>query len=86
VNRTDTENPTTVETIREILIQHGRLSTDQFDDDASLYTIGLTSLATVGVMLALEERFNVEFPESMLSRATFTSVDSIAEAILQLTR
>jgi acyl carrier protein len=33
----------------------------------------------------LEDRFEVEFPESMLSRGTFRSVSSIAEAVANLT-
>jgi acyl carrier protein len=49
-----------------------------------LYAAGLTSLATVAVMLALEDKFNVEFPEGMMGRRTFKSIDSIAAAITQL--
>lgn len=72
--------------IREILAQHGRLPVDarNLGDDDDLYTAGLTSLATVGVMLALEEHFDVEFPESKLSRVTFRSVSTIAETIAEL--
>jgi acyl carrier protein len=51
--------------IRQIIAQHGRLSIDAqgLAADADLYNAGLTSLATVGVMLALEDQFNIEFPE-----------------------
>lgn len=72
--------------IREVLAQHGRLSVDVhgLDEDADLYSAGLTSLATVGIMLALEERFDIEFPESKLSRVTFRSVATIAEAVSDL--
>ncbi|MBI2808355.1 MAG: acyl carrier protein [Planctomycetes bacterium] len=72
--------------IRQILAQHGRLSVnvDTLNDDSDLYVAGLTSLATVGVMLALEDQFNIEFPESMLSRRTFASLDAIAEAVDEL--
>ena len=74
--------------IREILAQHGRLSVNvsQLKDDSDLYYAGLTSLATVNVMLALEDRFEVEFPEAMLSRKTFASLEAIAEAITDLVR
>ena len=59
-----------------ILAQHGRLSVDAntLDEDSDLYGAGLTSLATVGIMLALEDHFNVEFHETMLSRKTFGSL------------
>lgn len=72
--------------IRGILAQHGRLNVDiaALDEDFDLYSVGLTSLATVGIMLALEDRFDVEFPESMLSRSTFRSIASIAEAVSNL--
>jgi acyl carrier protein len=72
--------------IRDILAKHGRLSTDvlELEAESSLYQAGLTSLATVGVMLALEEHFNVEFPRSMLSRKTFESMESIASAVGEL--
>ena len=84
MNEAVTQSLSTPNIVREILNQHGRISVDQLGNSDSLYGAGLTSLATVGVMLALEDRFNVEFPESMLSRATFTSIDSISEAVAQL--
>ena len=75
-----------VEKVREILSQHGRLFTpvSEVSDESDLYDAGLTSLATVGVMLALEEGFDVEFPDSMLSRRTFASIESLAAAVESL--
>ena len=35
-------------------------------------------------MLAIEDHFNIEFPESKLSRKTFESLESIAEAVSEL--
>lgn len=72
--------------IRQVLAQHGRLTVDvhSLDEEFDLYGAGLTSLATVGIMLALEDRFEIEFPESLLSRSTFRSISSIAEAVSQL--
>jgi acyl carrier protein len=72
--------------IRQILAQHGRLSVDaaSLTDEGDLYYAGLTSLATVNVMLALENHFDIEFPDSMLSRKTFASIESIAEAVAEL--
>jgi acyl carrier protein len=73
--------------IREILGAHGRLSVavDQLRDDASLYQAGLTSHASVNLMLAIEESFGIEFPERMLRRRTFESIASIVGAIGELT-
>ena len=74
------------EKIKRILTQHGRLSTevDLLEHDSDLYNAGLTSLATVGLMLALEEEFDIEFPDSMLSRKTFSSIEAISDAIEEL--
>jgi acyl carrier protein len=75
-----------VDAVRHVLSQHGRLTVDvlTLDEDFDLYGAGLTSLATVGIMLALEDRFEVEFPESMLSRSTFRSIAAITEAVSNL--
>ena len=72
--------------IRDILSTHGRLTTPVSDlqDDSDLYQAGLTSLATVGLMLALEDEFDVEFPDSVLSRKTFGSIEAIADTIEDL--
>ncbi|MEK7286402.1 MAG: acyl carrier protein [Nitrospirota bacterium] len=72
--------------VREILSKFGRLSiaVPELSDDSDLYNAGLTSLATVGLMLALEGQFNVEFPDSLLSRKTFSSIEEIAGAIEQI--
>jgi acyl carrier protein len=37
-------------------------------------------------MLALEDAFDIEFPDSMLKRSVFESVDAIATAIEQIER
>ena len=74
--------------VRNILDINGRLSTPVTDltDSSDLYNAGLTSLATVSVMLALEDEFDIEIPDSMLSRKTFESIDSIVETVEELTK
>jgi len=69
--------------IRDLVIKHARLSTDTQDLSATadLYAAGLTSLTTVHLMLALEDHFDVEFPDEMLGRKTFESTQSISEAL-----
>jgi acyl carrier protein len=86
VSETLSKTANDTQAIREVLAQHGRLSGDvqTLDEDGDLYSAGLTSLATVGIMLALEDRFDIEFPESKLTRVTFRSISSIAEAIAEL--
>ncbi len=76
-----------IEDIRTILKEHGRLSVDPatLSEDADLYQAGLTSHASVNVMLALEGKFDVEFPDRMLKRGVFGSLASIRAALEELT-
>jgi len=73
--------------IRKVLKEHGRLSVDaaSLQDDSDLYQAGLTSHASVSIMLALEGEFDIEFPDQMLSRGVFGSVASIRTAVEALT-
>ncbi len=72
--------------IRQILKDHGRLSkeVDTLADDSDLYQAGMTSHASVNVMLALEGEFDVEFPDHMLKRSVFESIAAIRGAIEEL--
>ena len=74
---------TQIDDIRQIVLKHARLAgaSDAIDDDADLYALGLNSLATVNVMLALEDLYNVEFGDELLSRETFASIGAISRAI-----
>jgi acyl carrier protein len=74
------------EAVREIVKEHGRLAVDveTLSDDASLYEAGMTSHASVNVMLALEDTFDVEFPDELLKRSVFESIASISSALAQL--
>lgn len=73
----------TAEIIRDLVGKHGKLPVDvaTLGDDSDLYTAGLSSFASVQLMLALEEQFDIEFPETMLKRATFASIRAIADAV-----
>ena len=77
------ESTATETTVRSVLDQHGKLSEDaaKIAADADLYRAGMTSHASVNVMLGLEDEFDIEFPEERLTKATFTSVQSITEAV-----
>ena len=57
---------------------------DSVADNADLYALGLSSHATVNLMLALEQDFSIEFPDRLLRRQTFSSVDDIADALIQI--
>ncbi|MFC6705715.1 acyl carrier protein [Flexivirga alba] len=74
------------EQIRAVLEAYGRLpkpvGTITREDD--LYRAGLTSHASVNVMLGLEDAFDIEFPDSMLRKSTFVSIISIESALCEL--
>lgn len=77
-----------VDDIRLVLREHARLAVDPqgLGEDADLYQAGLTSHASVNLMLALEDRFDIEFPERMLRRGAFSSIAAIRAAIEELTQ
>ena len=75
-----------LEIIRTLVAQNGRLpvSITSLRDDQDLYAAGLTSFAAVQLMLAIEDSFDVEFPETMLNRRSFASIDAIAGCLHEL--
>lgn len=72
--------------VRDILRKHSGLGDDVADVDAreDLWQLGMTSLASVQVMVALEETFGMEIPEHKLRHATFASVDNIMACLREL--
>ena len=74
--------------IRDVLAAHGRMAIDphEVDEAADLFNLGLTSHASVDVMLALEDAFEIEFPEEVLKKSTFESVHNIAQVIESLVK
>jgi len=73
-------------TVREVLETHGRMpvSPSTLGDDDDLYDNGLSSHASVNVMLALEDEFEIEFPDSLLNKATFETISAISAALISL--
>jgi acyl carrier protein len=72
--------------IRQIIQDHGRLPIEvgTLAVNADLYQVGLSSHASVNVMLALEDHFDIEFPDRMLTPSVFESIASIEEAVATL--
>jgi acyl carrier protein len=73
--------------IRQVLAEHTALSPDLdgISDETDLFQAGMTSFSSVNVMLALEAIFDVEFPDVMLRRDVFSSIEAISEAVGVLT-
>jgi acyl carrier protein len=69
--------------IREVLEKHGRLPVKiaTLSDTDDLHEAGLTSFASVELMMALEEAFDVEYPDRMMNRRNFASVAAIEGAL-----
>jgi len=76
------------EAIREIVGSYGHVGIDVnvLRDEDDLFELGMTSHATVNVMLALEEEFDIEFPENLLTKRTFESVAAMRSVVSDLAR
>jgi acyl carrier protein len=74
------------DSIKQVMIEQldlrGRRPSD-IEDDAPLFGagLGLDSLDALQLAMAIEERFGVTVPEGEAGRATFASVNAIAEFI-----
>jgi acyl carrier protein len=77
-----------IQKIRKILQDHGRLNRDPWslEEGADLYQAGMTSHASVNVMLALEGEFEIEFPDHLLKRSVFESISAMSATIAELTK
>jgi acyl carrier protein len=75
-----------IDQIRKLVSEHAGIETDvaSLADDADLYKAGMTSFASVQLMIGLEEEFDVEFPDSLLNPRTFASLAAIQSAIGQI--
>jgi len=69
-----------------VLDQHARLpiGASSLDPDADLFNAGMSSHASVSVMLALEDRFDFEFPDQMLTRNVFATIGALSAAVREL--
>jgi acyl carrier protein len=73
------------ERIRAVVGVHGHLMIpiEELSDRCDLYDAGLTSHASVNLMLGLEKEFKTTFPDRLLCRGTFESVSAIRDAITE---
>jgi acyl carrier protein len=77
---------TVSERIRAVLDTHARLTgpASALDPGADLYAAGMTSHASVNVMLALEDAFDIEFPDELLTKSTFCTLERLEDAVAGL--
>nr|WP_062341154.1 phosphopantetheine-binding protein [Herbidospora sakaeratensis] len=73
----------TTEAVRALVDKHLNLTAHgfEFGVDDDLWNLGMTSLSCMGLMLTIEDTFQVELPEEALKEDTFRSVGSITAAV-----
>lgn len=76
---TTTNERDTVQMIRRILDTHGCLDAEarliRTHDD--LFARGLTGLAAVDVLLAVEDALGITFPPAMVARSSVKTIDTL---------
>lgn len=72
--------------IRKILERNEELAPllDRISEDDNLFDKGLSSFGSVQLMLALEERFGIEFPDNLLNRKSFSTIRDIRSTLESL--
>lgn len=77
----------TVTRIKKIIVEFAEVQCDMatLGTDDNLFNIGMSSRASVNLMIGLESEFDIEFPDDMLRKEVFESVRAIASTIDLLT-
>jgi acyl carrier protein len=68
--------------VTEILAK--RSAVKPFSDDDTLAEVGLASLDMVALMLAVENEFTLEIPQSEINAEVFRSVATLADLLIRL--
>lgn len=78
----DASDPAITERLRDTLISHLRnVPPDVEWATVRLPDIGLDSMSAIELVLTIEERFGVQFPDELLVRETFESLPSLESAV-----
>lgn len=74
--------------IRKILERAVKLpvDVDQIQNTDDLFDLGLNSFACVQLMMTIEEELQIEYPDHLMNRRSFSSIAQIAEAIAAIHR
>ncbi|CAN5356375.1 hypothetical protein BH09ACT1_BH09ACT1_08000 [soil metagenome] len=75
--------PMTSTVIRDVLARYGKLTTPvaELADTADLHAAGLASHATINVMLAIEDELGIEFPDELMTRTSFSSIEALTGVV-----
>lgn len=71
-------------TIRSLISSLNIVDATRLRVNADLFDAGMTSHASVKLMLALEDAFDLEFPDEMLQREFFSSIRQISSCISKI--
>ncbi|MBS2539872.1 hypothetical protein KGQ20_44735 [Catenulispora sp. NF23] len=74
---------TTVAAVRTLVVQHLNLALPEGRpaEDDDLWKLGMTSLSCLGLMLAIEDEFDIELAQDALKEATFQNLATISAAV-----
>lgn len=79
---TDASDPAIVSRLQETLTSHLRnVSPDVEWNTVRLPDLGLDSMSAIELVLTIEERFGVQFPDELLVRETFETLSSLESAV-----
>jgi acyl carrier protein len=76
------------QTLENVLRMHlpGVEAESSVPPDIPLSDLGLDSLRAVNLVLDLEDTFAIEFPDQMLTEATFHTADALSKALRTLVK
>lgn len=75
--------PSVADTVRSLVTKQLNLNgySQDLRPDDNLWSLGMTSLTCLGLMLSIEDTFEIELPEEALKEATFRSINTISAAV-----
>jgi acyl carrier protein len=77
------ESSDILDRVKQVIVRYAELgdNANHLNPDDDLFAQGMSSRASVGVMLGLESEFDIEFPDSMLRKDVFMTIRAISTAI-----
>jgi acyl carrier protein len=75
--------PSVADTVRSLVTKQLNLNgySQDLRPDDNLWSLGMTSLTCLGLMLSIEDTFEIELPDEALKEATFRSINTISAAV-----
>jgi acyl carrier protein len=72
--------------VKEVMVEHLKHVDDSslIGDDDELKTLGLDSMSAMNLMFDLEDAFEVEFDDSLMTPEVFKTARSLYEAVASL--